>query len=59
MPAQYNKPDGGGAETLSQLNSGETLTLTLNVNRDGVTLTSGNISAWDTQGTIDDTIDYI
>lgn len=59
VPAQYNKPDGGGAETLSQLNSGETLTLTLNVNRDGVTLTSGNISAWDTQGTIDDTIDYI
>ncbi|WP_431423383.1 fimbrillin family protein [Bacteroides hominis] len=59
VPAQYNKPDGGGAETLSQLNSGETLTLTLNVKRDGVTLTSGNISAWNTQGTIDDTIDYI
>lgn len=59
VPAQYNKPDGGGTETLSQLNSGETLTLTLNVNRDSVTLTSGNISAWDTQGTIDDTIDYI
>lgn len=59
VPAQYNKPDGGGTGTLSQLNSGETLTLTLNVNRDGVTLTSGNISAWNTQGTIDDTIDYI
>ena len=52
VPAQYNKPDGG-TETLSQLNSGETLTLTLNVSRDGVTLTSGNISAWDTQGSID------
>ncbi len=59
VPAQYNKPDGGGTGTLSQLNSGETLTLTLNVNRDGVTLTSGNISAWDTQGTINDTVDYI
>ncbi len=58
VPAQYTKP-GGGTGTFSQLNSGETLTLTLNVNRDGVTLTSGNISAWDTQGTIDDTIDYI
>jgi uncharacterized lipoprotein NlpE involved in copper resistance len=53
VPAQYNKPDGGGTETLSQLNSGETLTLTLNVRRDGVTLTSGAISAWDTQGSID------
>lgn len=52
VPVQYTKP-GGGTETLSQLNSGETLTLTLNVNRDGVTLTSGNISAWDTQGSID------
>ena len=56
VPAQYTKPDGG-PETLSQLNSGETLTLTLNVKRDGVTLTSGDISAWDMQGTIDDTID--
>lgn len=57
VPAQYNKPNGGGTATLSQLNSGETLTLNLAVNRDGVTLTSGDISAWDTQGTIDDTID--
>lgn len=57
VPAQYTKPGSGGTETLSQLNSGETLTLTLNVNREGVTLMSGNISAWGTQGTIDDAID--
>ena len=57
VPAQYTKPGSSGTETLSQLNSGETLTLTLNVNRDGVTLTSGDIAQWDTQGTIDDTID--
>lgn len=56
VPAQYTKLGSGGTETLSQLNSGETLTLTLNVNREGVTLMSGNISAWGTQGTIDDAI---
>lgn len=56
VPTQYTKPDGG-TENLIQLNSGETLTLNLNVNRDEVTLTSGDISAWDTQGKIDDTID--
>ncbi len=38
---------------LTALESGKTLTLNLALTRDGVTLTTGDIAAWDTQGTID------
>ena len=51
VPASITLP-GGGTAPLTALESGKTLTLNLALTRDGVTLTTGDIAAWDTQGTI-------
>ena len=51
VPASITLPSGGTAP-LTALESGKTLTLNLALTRDGVTLTTGDIAAWDTQGTI-------
>lgn len=52
VPANITLP-GGTTAPLTALESGKTLTLNLALTRDGVTLTTGDIAAWDTQGTID------
>ena len=52
VPASITLP-GGGTAPLTALESGKTLTLNLALTRDGVTLTTGDIAAWDTQATID------
>ena len=52
VPANITLP-GGTTAPLTALESGKTLTLNLALTRDGVTLTTGDIAAWDTQATID------
>lgn len=57
MPAQITNA-AGTAIDLKELESGKTLTLNLAITRDGITLTTGDIAAWDTQGKIDGEIDF-
>lgn len=52
VPASITLP-GGGTAPLTALESGKTLTLNLALTRSSVTLTCGDIAAWDTQATID------
>lgn len=52
VPTSITLP-GGGTAPLTALESGKTLTLNLALTRSGVTLTCGDIAAWDTQDTID------
>lgn len=60
VPANYTT-SGGSTEALSQLNSGEVLTLNLTIkkvagggdDKTEVVLTTGQITAWNSQGTVD------
>lgn len=61
VPASYTT-SGGSPEALSQLNSGEVLTLNLTIKKEGggtdpdktvIVLTTGQITAWNSQGTVD------
>lgn len=57
IPAQI-KNTSGTMTAFAALESGKTLTLNLAITRDGITLTTGDIAAWDTQGKIDGEIDF-
>ena len=61
VPANYTT-SGGSPETLSQLNSGEVLTLNLTIKKEAggtdpdktvIVLTTGQITAWNSQGTVE------
>ena len=60
VPANYTT-SGGSSEALTQLNSGEVLTLNLTIkkvagggdDKTEVVLTTGQITAWNSQGTVD------
>ena len=61
VPASYTT-SGGSTEDLSQLNSGEVLTLNLTIKKEAggtdpdktvIVLTTGQITAWNSQGTVE------
>ena len=61
MPANYTT-SGGSTEALSQLNSGEVLTLNLTIkkvsggtdpDKTEIVLTTGQITAWNSQSTVE------
>ena len=61
VPANYTT-SGGSTEALSQLNSGEVLTLNLTIKKEAggtdpdktvIVLTTGQITAWNSQGTVE------
>ena len=61
VPARYTT-SGGSTEDLSQLNSGEVLTLNLTIKKEAggtdpgktvIVLTTGQITAWNSQGTVE------
>lgn len=67
VPANYTT-SGGSTEALSQLNSGEVLTLNLTIKKVAgggddekteVVLTTGKISAWGNQGSYTGNVDYV
>ena len=67
VPANYTT-SGGSTETLSQLNSGEVLTLNLTIKKVAgggddektkVVLTTGKIAAWGNQGSYTGNVDYV
>ena len=67
VPANYTT-SGGSTETLSQLNSGEVLTLNLTIKKVAgggddekteVVLTTGKIAAWGTQGSCTGDVDFV
>ena len=66
VPANYTT-SGSSTETLSQLNSGEVLTLNLTIKKvagggddeNEVVLTTGEIAAWGNQGSYTGNVDYV
>ena len=57
VPANYTKPNKEKA-SLSQLNTGEILTLELAINRDAVELDGGSISGWNDGGSASGSINW-
>lgn len=58
VPASFNDAKNESV-SLTQLSSGQTLTLNLTITKTGVSLTTGQISAWGNQGSYTGNVDYV